>query len=348
MPQYVIHIGPHKTGSTYLQYTFGRNRDWLGGHGILYPNQWRLSERYPVHRRLVDDLEEGNATLEKNFSALHASPSPVVLISSEDLSELSVNHLRYLRDLLQLNPIRIVFYCRSWASLVYSSWKMLVNQGNPYILPDIVLDHLVDPVKSDVVNFDIVIGRYAEVFGKDNINIISYDFVGGSGLDLAGQFLTDVVGLRQLPPVRLPAVNVSADHLDTELLRALNALEYARTDRRSPRLRQVYFQKRKELAPDIERITRYMNMTRGDIEIDETSEPLENLHHALFTRYGSCLIGPSLPGRFFASQRKLLTYIRPDYLLIDGAVAALHSLYEKLREHDRQQDPRPDEARITV
>jgi hypothetical protein len=37
MPEFIIHIGPHKTGSSYLQNALGSMADQLHGRGVLYP-----------------------------------------------------------------------------------------------------------------------------------------------------------------------------------------------------------------------------------------------------------------------------------------------------------------------
>src|SRR6185312_4862270 len=38
-PRYVIHIGPHKTGTTYLQHAFAKTQKELLAEGIYYPDK---------------------------------------------------------------------------------------------------------------------------------------------------------------------------------------------------------------------------------------------------------------------------------------------------------------------
>ena len=39
-PTFILHIGPHKTGTTYLQLSFKAQRSGMEARGILYPAKW--------------------------------------------------------------------------------------------------------------------------------------------------------------------------------------------------------------------------------------------------------------------------------------------------------------------
>lgn len=50
----VLHVGIHKTASTYIQHRLKRNQPFLRAHGLLYPKRRR------DHLRLVQALRQGN------------------------------------------------------------------------------------------------------------------------------------------------------------------------------------------------------------------------------------------------------------------------------------------------
>ena len=73
MPRYLIHIGPHKTGKTYLQAAFHALRPQLLERGIWYPDQWQGDDKLG-QLRLVQRLRGSSSDgLTEEFAALNAS-----------------------------------------------------------------------------------------------------------------------------------------------------------------------------------------------------------------------------------------------------------------------------------
>ena len=118
MPRYVIHIGPHKTGTTYLQVLFRQLAPQLRQRGIFYPLEW-VGDHSPGHVRLVQRLRAGqDEVLADEFDALHASAYEIVLISAEDLSILPRESVALLKSYLREQPVSILFYFRGWLGLL--------------------------------------------------------------------------------------------------------------------------------------------------------------------------------------------------------------------------------------
>ena len=155
LPRYVIHIGPHKTGTTYLQGSFRRLRPELLRRGILYPEFWWQSVRNWSHSRLVEQLTGGDCeALSGHFNALNASGHRIILISAEDLSGLEPDHIPMLKSLLGGAPAEIVFYCRRWSELLPSSWQQRVKLGGQTLtLPELFGEHLRSPPRSSLMNY---------------------------------------------------------------------------------------------------------------------------------------------------------------------------------------------------
>lgn len=51
-----IHIGPHKTGTTTLQFSLFLNKDKLKKNGILYPDSGIISAKLPGHHNLAWEI----------------------------------------------------------------------------------------------------------------------------------------------------------------------------------------------------------------------------------------------------------------------------------------------------
>ena len=77
MTRFIIHIGPHKTGSTYLQNHLRDNRAALVGRGIYYPREWATPEIDWCHAELPRLLQQGSfGPVERTFADLKAAGWP--------------------------------------------------------------------------------------------------------------------------------------------------------------------------------------------------------------------------------------------------------------------------------
>ncbi len=56
MPRFTLHIGAHKTGTTYLQRVFHALRPALETAGIVFPSFWSQSDDQPELERLHQQL----------------------------------------------------------------------------------------------------------------------------------------------------------------------------------------------------------------------------------------------------------------------------------------------------
>ena len=118
--RFVIHVGPHKTGTTYLQEGFVRMRGALAGRGVHFPAWWGPVAQYDLLEKL---RAPPNAEAEAQFAELRAAGHQTVLISVEGLLALPRPGVAYLRHLTGDAEVTVVFYTRSWADLLPSTWQ---------------------------------------------------------------------------------------------------------------------------------------------------------------------------------------------------------------------------------
>ena len=161
MPRYVIHVGPFKTGSSYMQFGFKRYRDQLARHGIYCDTA--LSGG-PLWNR---DIPKTNAEHGTDLAASEADRHEVILISNERLS--SSNALRNIHGIVGDNPVDVVFYIRRWSELIPSAWQENVRSGYAVTLPEYILQFLQEPRKARLTYSEATIEHCASIFGMKNI-----------------------------------------------------------------------------------------------------------------------------------------------------------------------------------
>jgi hypothetical protein len=149
MPRYLIHVGPHKTGTTYLQLRFDAARKRLCERGVIYPAELSASKMEPSHRRLFPDIRASNISyLRFVFEQSAHKDAEYVLISAEDLNHLAPQEPGSLREAIDGGPATIIFYCRRWSELLPSLWQEKVKHGCDETFPEFFSANIADPLAS--------------------------------------------------------------------------------------------------------------------------------------------------------------------------------------------------------
>ena len=332
MPRYLIHIGPHKTGTTYLQHAFTRLRPELAERGVIYPEQW--GGRHG-HHALAMAIEGCDASLPAAFEAFHRPDVQTVLLSSETLAFASDADVGRLHALLGGEPAILVFYCRRWSELIPSSWHEIVKHGSLITMPEFVLGCLSDPPASSLVNFAHVLDRYAKVFGASALRVVSYNGVLEAGQDLFTHFCRNFLSWPHPPPAGLGRVNVSLEMVDSEIIRSLNVLEWTRAREGYQRLYRYYMAAKAEL-PVGWVVEQSMQYVVDKIRINDASPALAQLHAGIVSRYDTALVPPHPPLGLFEPRAAEVNYIKTDYLFVDGVMEVLRGMQDSLLRASRE------------
>ena len=84
MTRFILHIGPHKTGTTYIQETLFALRERLESRGVHIPAVWSAAPGLPSHMRLVWGLRRGGIEeIEEDLRKIMASRYDRVVVSCE-------------------------------------------------------------------------------------------------------------------------------------------------------------------------------------------------------------------------------------------------------------------------
>lgn len=303
MTQFIIHIGPHKTGTGYLQEAFAATRRPLAERGLLYPPIW--GERH--HDELPGRLVLGDPRLEDQFTELRECGYPCVLLSHPGLIDLPAAGVEDPRRLTRRsNPVRIVFYVRSWAALLLSHWKQAVLSGGTQTLREFLLEWMADPAASPIVNFAPALRNYAAQFGPFAIDIVAYDSVVAEAGDLFRHFAARFLDWPDAPALDLPHANVSPDASTIEVVRALHAIARARLGHAPSRgqalaLADCYLRRSETFAAPA--LRRALATYAAAAPLDELDVHLAQLHRDLFNEFREAVVEPRLPGMFFQARR---------------------------------------------
>jgi hypothetical protein len=332
MTQFIVHVGPHKTGSTYLQECFAQLRPQLAERGIHFPTTWG-----PVaHHALSDALSTvPNPKLEAQFAALHAARHATVLISAEGLTGLPDASIAYFRSLIGAeHKLRCIFYARAWGDILPSHWKESVKGGDSMTLPEYLFRRLHNPVVSFFVNFGVGLRIWARYFGPGAISIVAYNQLVALRLDLFRHFADRFLGWPDPPALDVAATNVSPGTTDIEAIRAVAALERLRAGRVLPHryagaLATQYMKRRAELVTPT--VAAALEGHTGRLFVNEGMPALAALHKELMAEFGAALVPPRLPNFFFRPRRAEILYVTPDWLLEAGVLDELRAIQRTLR-----------------
>lgn len=319
----VLHIGLHKTASTYVQNVLTARRYDLLQLGILYPTtgtseEPRVTTREGAqagHARL--SFRGGRkALLEELLDEVPAGVS-TVLLSAEDLSHPRLKPGYHVNQFGIFGSIKVVAVLRRQDTWIESMYKQAVDQWREFetrSLPDFVLDK-----GSSLMDFHRRLSPWRDLVGPENFLVLSYDDLADGAAILRG--VLEFAGvpperLGEYPGIRAPRYD-SVRAIDTLGLRILNGYRLQTRDIRNQVARQIY-----DCAPegDIELMTpalaagireRYAPVNER-IEAEWFSEPVPGFRFGADLRHES----PKAP-----SGDDLVSYLNRVIALCDSARA---------------------------
>ncbi len=341
MPRYVIHIGPHKTGTTFLQGAFLQLHDTLLTHGIAYPKQW-LGTRGPGHAGLAQRLlAGGDDQLKEEFASLVAGPSETILISSEALALLSDDAVALLKQLVGNAPVTIVFYVRRWTEVTISAWQGAMRRGDTIPLLERLHRQQSAPAGSEVINPALVLDRYASAFGAHTIRLVSYNSLIDTKTELLDHFAAMFLGITETLDVDRSRRNTSLGPVDSEVLRALNLIRMTR-DPAQPPIRAGEYAKRRDTL-DLTVVKAAMGRTLVPVRFNETAPIYAEIASNVLRTYGEAFVEPYKHGELYPPHVAKPQYVREGYIYEPGVLEALLAAYMLIAKSKRRQKTAADE-----
>ncbi len=224
MPERVIlHVGPHKTGTTALQKAFAVNAKRLAAYGILYPDTGRDGA---AHQNVARACWKADNPLLGEL-AEEIADCRVAFLSSELISALDLKGLQRLAPVFADVPIEVVYVLRRLPLLLPSHWRELVKHGQSldfgeyleYARGEAPWRYLAPPMP--VAQLE----RLSEVFGSESLRLAVYDQRACQIEGYGPGFIDDVFGLgHEAAHFETERYNITAPDWQVELGRHLNIM----------------------------------------------------------------------------------------------------------------------------
>jgi hypothetical protein len=322
MPKYIIHIGPPKSGTSYIQSQLFHLREYLEEKGVLYP--WTRPGTITHH--IVREALTAGRDLKADFDEINAKGAEIIILSCAAFDGLQIAMLQRLKEYIDGNPVDIVYYARRWSERIPSDWRERVKMGHYATFPEFYIRLVSRPESTGEVNYSIVWDRFAKVFGRDSLRIVSFNNLVEGNVDLFKHFMETIVGLHDMPKVKKGLIqkNERLDTVDTEILRALNCLQYAETAEINPseRIKFDRLTKRYDLQP----LRDHVKSDVRQIKLKDTAAPLRPTWEAI-SAYKDRLVSPEYGKEIFEQRDVETEFVGQNYLFREGAVGEVKKLY---------------------
>ncbi|MFU8862709.1 MAG: hypothetical protein ACNA7O_02260 [Rhodobacterales bacterium] len=253
----VLHVGPHKTATTYIQQNLNACRASLSQTGWIYPDDVGVSERNPgahhdlAHRAdtyLSSDRENHHQLTE--FATQLRDSGKNVILSAEGFSRWSLSKYHKLADILGFQEIEVVYALRDPVALIHSYWAEEVKQGRTVSFPDRIAGATLEPMRSRLLNPLMDINP---LISSDRIRlrIIPFEVLKADKTDIFSHICSEILGVEPLSPEITGLVNAGFPIEQTEFLRFLTLLQFQGRTNVGSDLRMAFIRKTKSAERDI-------------------------------------------------------------------------------------------------
>ncbi|MEM9761804.1 MAG: hypothetical protein AAF968_04740 [Pseudomonadota bacterium] len=216
----VVHAGPHKTGTTYIQVSYARSRGALADSGWTYPEIGAPTSISGHHdlAHTPDQFLEEDAPGYAALAALREQSN--VVFSAEGFCRWEPSQFIRLADILGEQDVEIVYVIRNPLMCLQSYWGEQIKQGFSASLPERLAQNLVAPLRSRLLNPIVDLTPLLD-HKRLNVRAVPYDLLLKDKVDIAAHIGEAVLGRPDLALVPQREANVSFPIALTEFLRAL-------------------------------------------------------------------------------------------------------------------------------
>lgn len=322
----VLHVGPHKTATTWLQRNFHHNAAALEKAGWLYP---QTGERVAIaHHDLSDNQKEILDEKSRRVAQLRkildraAEKNLNILLSSEGFDKWRPNVLAKLREMVAPHELKIVYTLRDPVSLVYSIWQQKVKTGGPKSFPEHYEEQIRKAGKSRSLDPLSDIEKFAAV-EDSTLTVLLYDEIRRQGRDIFDVFCEDVLSVEKLPHDDAGSANDREPLEMTEFMRAmLVRMGRWRGDERVNVGRVFKHLLLDSTRKDIVAAVAAVPQARRTMTVPRDGEALIKMERKLIGKYASAMV-PAPGARLFLEQPANCDYYDEKVLESDPKVKAL-------------------------
>ncbi|HEX5467583.1 MAG TPA: hypothetical protein VFW80_00890 [Gaiellaceae bacterium] len=258
----ILHIGLHKTATSYLQNILSARRHDLLREGVLYPTTGEAAGTVTFTTR--EGAQSGHALLTRTRADRNLvselvdeipDTAPTVLVSSEDFTLPRTSAEEHLSRFGAFGRVQVVLVLRRQDAWIESYYKQNVDQYGRFETRS--FDEFLAQMGPKLLDFHTRFSPWRDLVGPESFHVLSFDDLpGGTAicsrlLEIAGVRGSLVDNPESIPVPRYESVRA----IDTLGLRILNAYRLDNRDVRNRTARSIY-----AAAPDgdLELMTREM------------------------------------------------------------------------------------------
>ena len=181
----LLHIGPHKTGSTAIQGALHLARERLAAEGVVYPGQGR-QPLWPIlavtgQPALLGGPRPKISYWDNLVRDVRAAGAQRVVLSSEFFAEADDAAARRVVADLGGARVHVVVTLRCLTRILPSQWQQYLQNGFHFGYLEWLDGILSDPPRTPTPGFwrrhrhDALVARWAAVAGQENLTVVVVD-----------------------------------------------------------------------------------------------------------------------------------------------------------------------------
>jgi hypothetical protein len=209
----VLHIGPHKTGSTSIQAALDRNYGKLLADGILYPSGIFPDRQHSsIFQVVTQGKEDAAARFFLSLRNLAASNTcHTVILSGEQISLFSEKHLRRVHAAVadaNFDSLVVAFSRPPLGRLASQISQWMISYRQHFVTPHLLANAIKD------FSVDAILEKFRRVFGAERVLV--QDLAGGGD---AVEMFASAAG------IQLPAEARRNTRTDFAVMSFINAIK---------------------------------------------------------------------------------------------------------------------------
>jgi hypothetical protein len=329
-----LHIGPHKTATSYIQRNFDLNGKALLKAGWLYPGVGTLDRK--AHHDLARNWDIYLQPDGASFDALSALPRSLgrgvrnMVFSAEGFCRWTPERFRRLAEVLRDDELHLVYVVRDPLDIFYSYWAEEVKQGYSVSLPVRFTENFNDPFRSRLLNPQIDLSRYLKIENV-RLHVVLFDELKRTKRDIFEYVAIEVLNIAGVTVQSTRRANQSYPVELTEFLRMLTARKAQGTRQIGSDLRNAFLatstaEERHDISNAV--YARAPDAMRA-INVPRQSNYMRTLERQLRRRFSACFAPAEPQGSLFGEEPALLRYYDEHQLLRDPEIVDLLDEYEQ-------------------
>ena len=237
----LVHIGPHKTATTYIQHNLFGNQAPLAERGWTYPEfgTFGMSGHHEIAHNADRYLTGDQAAPLAEVGAAAKAAGQNIVLSAEGFCRWGPPRFRRLAQVLGQDQVHLVYTLRDPFDVLYSYWAEEVKQGYIKSFADRFVENITTGTRSRLMNpmRDLAV-HMADKSAR--ISVMPYNVLISEGIDIYDHFSQAFLGVTDVPKMDSRPKNTALGIELTEFLRLMTTVHGKGSEHVGPTLRHEF------------------------------------------------------------------------------------------------------------